>query len=156
MTTLPSKRKDVEDARVETVTLAEVAAVSQRVRAERGRNAKVALLAELFAKARGEAGVLDDSISGSAENDEFMLNPSAHLVWEVTNDDQLRFSVARTVRRPGIDQIPQHLPADGGVGIEKPRLDADVRAGGRNRGTSRHKLTRHDSRSLAREREDWI
>ena len=69
-----------------------------------------------------EGGVLDESISGSAESDEFMLNPSAHLVWKMTDNDQLRFSAARTVRRPGIDQM---IPA---FSLESPG-DEDVTIG---------------------------
>ena len=69
-----------------------------------------------------EGGVLDDSISGSSESDEFMLNPSAHLVWKVTDNDQLRFSAARTVRRPSIDQL---IPA---FSVESPG-DEDVTVG---------------------------
>ena len=42
---------------------------------------------------------------GSADSDEFQVNPSAHLQWAVTGSDQLRFSIARTVRRPSIDQL---------------------------------------------------
>src|SRR3546814_132533 len=52
-----------------------------------------------------EGGVLQDTVSGQAENDAFMLNPSAHVQWKVSDADQLRFSVARTVRRPSIDQL---------------------------------------------------
>lgn len=69
-----------------------------------------------------EGGVLDDTESGSASNDEFMLNPSAHLVWKLTDNEQLRFSVARTVRRPSIDQM---IPA---LGLESPG-DEDVTIG---------------------------
>src|SRR3546814_11478059 len=43
-----------------------------------------------------------------------MLNPSAHVQWKVSEADQLRFSVARTVRRPSIDQL---IPA---LSLESP------------------------------------
>ncbi|MDP3801767.1 TonB-dependent siderophore receptor [Brevundimonas sp.] len=80
-----------------------------------------------------EGGVLDDSISGSSESDEFMLNPSAHLVWKVTNNDQLRFSAARTVRRPSIDQlIPAfsvESPGDEDVTIGNPDLGFETSVG---------------------------
>jgi len=80
-----------------------------------------------------EGGVLDDSVSGEAESSEFMLNPSAHLVWKVTGNDQLRFSVARTVRRPGIDQmIPAfsvESPGDEDVTIGNPELGFETSLG---------------------------
>lgn len=73
-----------------------------------------------------EGGELDDSVDGSADASEFMPNPSAHLLWKVTDDDQVRFSVARTVRRPFIDQlIPSYIlesPADEDVTIGNPDL----------------------------------
>jgi len=50
-----------------------------------------------------DAEVIEDA--GSVKSDEFQLNPSAHLQWAMTGSDQLRFSVARTVRRPSIDQL---------------------------------------------------
>jgi outer membrane receptor protein involved in Fe transport len=46
-----------------------------------------------------------DRTTGHADSHEFMLNPSAHLQWKVSPHDQLRFSVARTVRRPSVDQL---------------------------------------------------
>lgn len=80
-----------------------------------------------------EGGVLDDSVSGSSESDEFMLNPSAHLVWKVTDNDQLRFSAARTVRRPSIDQlIPAfsvESPGDEDVTIGNPDLGFETSVG---------------------------
>jgi outer membrane receptor for ferrienterochelin and colicins len=80
-----------------------------------------------------EGGVLTDSVSGSAESDEFMLNPSAHLVWKVSDDDQLRFSVARTVRRPSIDQLVPAFavesPGDEDVTIGNPDLGFETSLG---------------------------
>src|SRR5699024_5257553 len=74
----------------------------------------------------GEGGVLVDTLTGDADGSEFMLNPSAHLQWKLTDNDQLRFSVARTVRRPGIDQlIPAYAvesPGDEDVTIGNPSL----------------------------------
>jgi outer membrane receptor for ferrienterochelin and colicins len=69
-----------------------------------------------------EGGVLDETEEGSADGSEFLLNPSVHLQWKLTDDDQLRFSVARTVRRPGIDQL---IPA---FSVESPG-DEDVTIG---------------------------
>lgn len=80
-----------------------------------------------------EGGVLDDEIEGSAEHDEFMLNPSAHLVWKVTDNDQLRFSAAKTVRRPSIDQLIPALalesPGDEDVTIGNPDLSFETSIG---------------------------
>lgn len=86
-----------------------------------------------FTNELSEGGVLQDTLSGSAESDEFMLNPSAHLVWEVTDDDQFRVSVARTVRRPSIDQLipAQQLesPGDEDVTIGNPNLGFETSLG---------------------------
>lgn len=48
-------------------------------------------------------GTLDEDGSGSA--DYGILLPSAHLRWDVTEQDRLSFSVARTVRRPNFNFI---------------------------------------------------
>lgn len=63
--------------------------------------------------------------TGHASSHEFMLNPSGHLQWKVTDHDQLRFSVARTVRRPSVDQL---VPS---VTVESPG-DYDVTMGNPN------------------------
>lgn len=80
-----------------------------------------------------EAGVIDDTVSGVAESDEFMLNPSAHLVWEATSNDQFRFSVARTVRRPSIEQlVPAYSlesPGDEDVAVGNPNLAFETSVG---------------------------
>jgi outer membrane receptor protein involved in Fe transport len=80
-----------------------------------------------------EGGELDESVSGSADGSEFMLNPSAHLQWKLTDNDQLRFSVAKTVRRPSIEQlIPAYSvesPGDEDVTIGNPDLDFETALG---------------------------
>ena len=80
-----------------------------------------------------EGGVLDDSESGSADSKEFMLNPSAHLQWKLTDDDQLRFSVAKTVRRPIIDQLVPAFslesPGDEDVTVGNPELGFETSIG---------------------------
>src|SRR3546814_3207048 len=62
-----------------------------------------------------------------------MLNPSAHVQWKVSEADQLRFSVARTVRRPSIDQlIPAfslESPGDEDATIGNPDLDFETSIG---------------------------
>lgn len=69
---------------------------------------------------------LKDSSTGQASSDEFMLNPSAHLQWKLTDTDQFRFSVARTVRRPSVDQLVPSVtlesPGDYDVTIGNPDL----------------------------------
>lgn len=67
-------------------------------------------------------GAVTDQTVGHADSHEFMLNPSAHLRWKLDDADQLRFSVARTVRRPSIDQL---VPS---VTLESPG-DYDVTMG---------------------------
>ncbi|MBB4081985.1 outer membrane receptor protein involved in Fe transport [Brevundimonas lenta] len=80
-----------------------------------------------------EGGVLEDEVSGAADNDEFMLNPSAHLVWKLGENDQLRFSAAKTVRRPSIDQMIPALalesPGDEDVTIGNPDLAFETAIG---------------------------
>jgi outer membrane receptor for ferrienterochelin and colicins len=80
-----------------------------------------------------EGGELQETVTGSAESDSFMLNPSAHLQWAVTDVDQIRVSLARTVRRPGIDQvIPAFIlesPGDEDVTIGNPDLDLETSLG---------------------------
>lgn len=80
-----------------------------------------------------EGGVLQDTVSGQADNSAFMLNPSAHIQWKPTDVDQFRFSVARTVRRPSIDQlIPAfslESPGDEDVTIGNPDLDFETSIG---------------------------
>jgi outer membrane receptor for ferrienterochelin and colicins len=80
-----------------------------------------------------EATELEETVSGEADSDDFMLNPSAHLQWKLTDEDQLRFSVARTVRRPSIDQLVPSLalesPGDEDVTIGNPNLDFETSIG---------------------------
>lgn len=74
-----------------------------------------------------EGGVLDESITGEADGKDFMINPSAHLQWRATDNDQFRVSLARTVRRPSIDQIiPSYAlesPGDEDVTVGNPALE---------------------------------
>src|SRR3546814_11810038 len=62
-----------------------------------------------------------------------MLKPSAHVQWKVSEADQLRFSVARTVRRPSIDKlIPAfslESPGDEDATIGNPELDFETSIG---------------------------
>lgn len=80
-----------------------------------------------------EGGELQESESGSADNKVFLLNPSAHLQWKLTDNDQLRFSVARTVRRPIIDQLIPALslesPGDEDVTVGNPDLEFETSLG---------------------------
>ena len=41
----------------------------------------------------------------TASSNEFHLNPSAHFQVPIGNGPQFRASIARTVRRPNIDQV---------------------------------------------------
>jgi outer membrane receptor for ferrienterochelin and colicins len=53
---------------------------------------------------------------GSVDFDDQSWNPSAHLTWRVTSTDQIRASIARTVRRPDYDLLAPYIafeePAD--------------------------------------------
>ena len=63
---------------------------------------------------------------GSASSSEFHLNPSAHLQVPLGSGPQLRVSVARTVRRPNIDQIVPFIqvddPEDNDITVGNPDL----------------------------------
>jgi outer membrane receptor protein involved in Fe transport len=55
-----------------------------------------------------EVDITDRTVSAALQNSstsyEFLL-PSAHVKWNLTSEDRISASVARTVRRPGFDQI---------------------------------------------------
>ena len=62
--------------------------------------------------------------------DTFEFNPSAHLRWDVSDRTQLRFSVARTVRRPSFDQLNPTLVIDDEESIlGNPTLDQETALG---------------------------
>jgi outer membrane receptor protein involved in Fe transport len=62
--------------------------------------------------------------------DTFEFNPSAHLRWDVSDRTQLRFSVARTVRRPSFDQLNPTLLIDDEESIlGNPSLDQETALG---------------------------
>ena len=100
--------------------------LSDAVTLETGLRAESTKTEQDFRNELSEGGVLDETITGDADGSEFMLNPSAHLQWKVTDNDQFRVSVARTVRRPSIDQvIPSYAlesPGDEDVTIGNPGL----------------------------------
>jgi outer membrane receptor protein involved in Fe transport len=62
----------------------------------------------------------------SASSSEFHLNPSAHVQVPFGNGPQLRVSVARTVRRPNIDQVVPFIqvddPEDNDITVGNPDL----------------------------------
>lgn len=100
--------------------------VNDAVTVETGLRAESTKTEQDFGTDFLEAGELQEAVSGSAEGSEFMLNPSAHVQWKITDRDQLRFSMARTVRRPSIDQlVPAYSlesPGDEDVTIGNPDL----------------------------------
>ncbi|MHB1059550.1 MAG: TonB-dependent receptor plug domain-containing protein [Rhodanobacter sp.] len=67
--------------------------------------------------------------TGNADSKTTMLNPSLHAQWKVSDTDQFRFSVARTVRRPSIDQLVPSLtvdsPEDYDITVGNPDLDME-------------------------------
>lgn len=56
-----------------------------------------------------EANVIGGA-SGGTSSDE--LNPSAHMQWNVWENGQIRASIARTVRRPSLDQVVPFADGD--------------------------------------------
>lgn len=107
--------------------------INPKVSLETGLRAESTKAEQAYRSEFLEGGVLQDTIEGSAENDVFMLNPSAHIQWKATDNDQFRFSVARTVRRPSIDLlIPAfslESPGDEDVTIGNPDLDFETSVG---------------------------
>ena len=64
------------------------------------------------ADALATLGIVIDGNQINSSEDTFELNPSAHFRWDVTDRTLLRFSVARTVRRPSFDQLNPTLLID--------------------------------------------
>ena len=66
------------------------------------------------------------SAARAASSDEQQINPSAHLQWNVSENGQIRASVARTVRRPTIDQLvpfaDEESPGDDDETVGNPDL----------------------------------
>jgi outer membrane receptor protein involved in Fe transport len=57
-------------------------------------------------------GIIINGNQINTSNDTFELNPSAHFRWDVTDRALVRFSLARTVRRPSFDQLNPTLLID--------------------------------------------
>jgi outer membrane receptor protein involved in Fe transport len=91
-----------------------------------GAKAQVGVRAE-YTKTRQKIrqDVTEDEVD-SASSSEFHLNPSAHVQVPLGNGPQLRVSVARTVRRPNIDQVVPFSqvddPEDNDITIGNPDL----------------------------------
>lgn len=100
---------------------------------ETGLRAESTKTDQTFSTEFYEAGALEETSAGTASSSEFQLNPSAHLQWSLSDTDQLRFSVARTVRRPSIDQLVPALslesPGDEDVTIGNPDLEMETAIG---------------------------
>lgn len=107
--------------------------LSETVELETGLRAESTDTSQDYTTDLSEGGVLDSTETGSADSSEFHLNPSVHLLWKLTEQDQMRFSVARTVRRPGIDQlIPSYTlesPGDEDVTIGNPDVNFETSLG---------------------------
>lgn len=107
--------------------------LTEKVELETGLRAESTDTEQQYVTDLSEGGVLDSSESGSADGSEFHLNPSVHLLWKMTEQDQFRFSVARTVRRPSIDQlIPAYTlesPGDEDVTIGNPEVEFETSLG---------------------------
>ena len=61
-----------------------------------------------------------ESDGGSSSLDSEEMNPSLHLLWQASPDDQFRASIARTVRRPDYDLISPYTQE------EEPKDDDDL------------------------------
>jgi outer membrane receptor protein involved in Fe transport len=82
-----------------------------------------------FINTTSEGGTVVDTDTGKADSKTTMLNPSLHAQWKVSDTDQFRFSVAKTVRRPSIDQLVPSItidsPEDYDVTVGNPDLDME-------------------------------
>jgi outer membrane receptor protein involved in Fe transport len=90
--------------------------------------------AELQYGLRGEYTDLAlDGSDGSDSRDDFQLNPSAHLVYRLDAQNQLRLSLARTQRRPDFDQLvpftDEDSPSDDQETIGNPELEPETAIG---------------------------
>ena len=107
--------------------------LSPVVKLETGVRAESTSTEQSFTSDFFEAGELEESTAGEADNDAFMFNPSVHLQWELSPSDQIRLSLARTVRRPSIDQLVPAFslesPGDEDVTIGNPDLDMESAIG---------------------------
>ncbi len=79
----------------------------------------------------GENTDLDEG--GTVETDDFQVNPSVHIRYEVTDFATMRASYARTVRRPNLnDRVPFGLtgePDDGDITAGNPDLEFETAHG---------------------------
>jgi outer membrane receptor for ferrienterochelin and colicins len=130
--TVSDSRFNYEERRLDAYTVFNWT-LSSNVVLETGLRAESTRTEQAYTSDFFEAGELEESVTGEADGEEFMLNPSAHLQWSLTDIDQLRFSVARTVRRPSIDQLVPALalesPGDEDVTIGNPDLAFETAIG---------------------------
>jgi outer membrane receptor protein involved in Fe transport len=107
--------------------------LSEAVTLETGVRGESTKTSQEFSTVFMEGGEVEDVEEGTADGSEFLLNPSAHLQWKLTDQDQLRFSVARTVRRPAMDQLipafSMESPGDEDVTIGNPDLGFETSLG---------------------------
>lgn len=107
--------------------------LGDKVTLETGLRAESTKTDQTFDTKFYEAGALEETSNGKASSSEFQLNPSMHLQWSLSDTDQVRFSLARTVRRPSIDQLVPALslesPGDEDVTIGNPDLEMETAIG---------------------------
>ena len=66
----------------------------------------------------------------AVDNDYFELNPTGHFRWDLTDEVQLRFSAARTVRRPSFNQLNPTLLIDEDESVlGNPTLEQETAVG---------------------------
>jgi len=75
-----------------------------------------------------ERDVLSDGVGGSKSDGKWL--PSAHLRWDLTPDDRIRLSAARTIRFPDFDLISpfeeDETPGDDDILTGNPNLDVET------------------------------
>ncbi len=74
-----------------------------------------------------------EGVELSMDNDYTFFNPSLHYKYALTPNDQIRFSVAQTLRRPNFDEMvpfeSEDTPEDYDVLVGNPNLEPEVSIG---------------------------
>ncbi|MGH8177762.1 MAG: TonB-dependent receptor plug domain-containing protein [Steroidobacter sp.] len=103
------------------------------VRGEQTNLEIVSTVSDPVAEAAAGLASLGLNVNGNeiaVDNDYFEVNPTAHFRWDATDALQLRLSAARTVRRPGFDELNPTLLIDEDESIlGNPTLEQETALG---------------------------
>lgn len=77
-----------------------------------------------------QQGFDSEGAATGASEDQTEFNPNLHALWKLDAQDQLRASVARTVRRPNfVDLVPFSIEDDDEFFVGNPQLEAETAIG---------------------------